>query len=100
MSERIDVYSDQFQLGIGPFGATMTFKVSNPEPPAPGSPPQAESLANIRTSVEHLKVMAFVIRRSVLEYEQESGITAGVPIQVLNAMKISPEDWESLWKQS
>jgi len=99
MSETIDVYCDQFQIGIGPFGAIMTFKASNPEPPAPGSPPQAESLANIRTSMAHLKVMAFVIRRSVLEYEQGSGITVGVPIQVLNAMKISSEDWDSLWKQ-
>ena len=98
MSEPIDVYSDQFQLGIGPFGATMNFMVSSPKPPAPGSPPQAESLANIRISIEHLKVMTFAIRRSVLEYEQRSGIKVGVPIQALNALQISPEDWEGLWK--
>ncbi len=98
MLEPIDVYSDQFQLGLGPFGATMNFMVSNPKPPAPGTPPQAESLANIRTSMEHLKVIAFVIRRSLLDYEKRAGVKVEVPIQALNALQISPEDWESLWK--
>lgn len=98
MSEPIDVYSDQFQLGLGPFGSTMNFSVSSPKPPAPGSPPQAEALATVRTSIEHLKVMAFTIRRSVLEYEQKSGLKVGVSILALNAVNISPEDWESFWK--
>ncbi len=99
MSEPIDVYSDQFQLGIGAFGATMNFGVSSPKPAAPGSPPQAESLASVRTSIEHLKVMAFTIRRSVMEYEQKSGLKVGLPVQALNALHISPEDWEGFWKE-
>lgn len=100
MSEPIDVYADQFHLGIGPFGATMNFLVSSPKPPAPGSPPQAESLAHIRTSIEHLKVMAFMIRRSVLQYEQGAGLKVGLPIKSLNAIQISPEDWETFWKEA
>lgn len=98
MPEPIDVYSDQFQVNIGPYGCTLNFMITNPTPPAPGSAPQAERLASVRMSLEHLKVMTFMLRQQVLQYERQTAIRIQLPIDVLNSLRISPEDWESLWR--
>lgn len=98
MSEVIDVYCDQFQLNTGPFGSTLNFLKSQPTPPAPGTTPQPELLATIRTSLAHLKLMAFILRRQILLHEDQSGTVIQLPVQVLNGMKISPEDWNTFWK--
>ena len=99
MDEPIDLYCDQFQMITSPFGATLSFLISPPTPPAPGSSPRTERLATIRMSLEHLKTMAFVIRNQVLNHEQQTGTTIQIPVQILNSMKIPPEDWEAFWKK-
>ena len=98
MAEPIDVYSDSFQLNTGPYGATLNFMLSPSTPPAPGKTPQPETLATIRMSLEHLKLMTFVLRRQVMQVEQRNGVNIQVPTQVLNSLGISPDDWDSLWK--
>jgi hypothetical protein len=98
MTEPIDVYSDSFQLNTGPYGATLNFMLSPSAPPAPGKTPQPETLATIRMSLEHLKLMTFVLRRQIMHHEQQSGVNIQVPTQVLNSARISPDDWDSLWK--
>ncbi len=98
MTEPIDVYADQFGLNMGAYGTALNFLVSSPTPPAPGSVPQSERLATIRMSLEHLKVMAFVIRRQILQYETQTGVNIQVPIEVLNSLRISREDWDTLWR--
>ncbi len=99
MVEPIDVYCDQFQTTISPYGATLSFLISEPMPPAPGSSPKAERLATIRMSLEHLKTMAFIIRNQVRNHEQQTGTTIPIPVQVLNSLKIAPEDWDTFWKK-
>ena len=98
MGEPIDIYSDQFQVSIGPYGCTLNFMLTGPIPPAPGSPPQAERLATVRTSIEHLKVLTFILRRQILEAEGGMGIKVQLPMQLLNSLKISPEDWDGFWR--
>jgi hypothetical protein len=98
MGEPIDIYSDQFQVSIGPYGCTLNFMLTDPIPPSPGSPPKAERLATVRTSLEHLKVMTFILRKQILQVEDNSGIKVQIPIQVLNSMGVSPEDWDAFWK--
>ena len=100
MNEPLDVYCDQFQIGTGPYGATMSFLLSDPVPPSPGSPPKAERLATIRMSLEHLKNMVFVLRNQVQSHEEKTGTTIQIPVQVLNSMKIAFEDWEAFWKKN
>jgi hypothetical protein len=100
MSESIDVYSDQFQLNFGPYGSALNFMLSSAQPPAPGSAPQAEKVATIRMSLEHLKVMTFILNRQVKLYEGQARLSIGVPIEVLNSLTISLEDWESFWKRA
>ena len=98
MSEPIDIYSDSFQINTGPYGSTLNFLISQSTPAAPGQVPQPECLATIRMSLEHLKLMTFVLRKQVISHEQQSGVNIPIPIQVLNSLGISPEDWNSFWK--
>lgn len=99
MSETIDGYSDQFQITTGPFGASLTFSVSPPTPPAPGSAPQTETVATIRMSLEHVKVMAFMLRRQLIEHQGKTGVQVQLPREVLNSLQIGPEDWDAFWSE-
>ena len=98
MNEPIDVYSDQFQFNLNPVGCVLNFMISDPVPPAPGSPPKAQRVASIRMSVENLKVLVFLLQRQIRLVENQTGVKAELPIQVLNSMQISPEDWNGFWK--
>lgn len=97
MPDPIDAYADQVQLQMGPFGCVLNFSASSPLPVAPGVPPPAQHVASIRMSLEHLKVMAFILRRQMLEYERESRTRVAIPQEVLNALRIGPEDWDGCW---
>jgi hypothetical protein len=98
MAEPADVYCDQFSLNVNPYGITMNFSISSPIPPSPGSAPQSERVSTIRMSHEHLKVMAFILRRQIIQYEQQTGVDIQVPVEVLNGLRISREDWDAIWR--
>jgi hypothetical protein len=100
MTEPIDIYTDNFQVSTGPFGCTLNFLASNPTPPAPGTSPQITRLATVRTSLEHLKLITFLLRNQIRAYEDQSGVTIQIPVQVLNSLRISPEDWDAFWKKT
>ena len=99
MEGPLDIYSDQFQVSTGPYGCALNFMLSNPTPPPPGSAPQAERVATIRMSIEHLKVMTFMLRRQIMVVERDTGVKVEIPVQALNNLRISLEDWQALWKQ-
>ena len=99
MPEPIDVYADQFTVTTGAYGVALSFSLS-PAHPSPGSQASPERVATIRMSLEHLKTMTFVARRQLTRYEQETGITVGVPAQVLSQLQIAPEDWHAFWRSS
>lgn len=99
MAEPIDVYSDQFQVNTGAFGCTVNFSVSSATPPAPGTIPQAERLVTVRMSLEHLKLMTFILRRQVVEHERQTGVTIEIPVEVLNQLRVGHEDWEAFWRR-
>jgi hypothetical protein len=99
MTEQIDVYSDQFTVSVGPFGASLSFALSSAHPD-PASPQPPQRIATIRTSVEHLKIMAIIINRHVKKIEGEMGVSYQVPIQLLAQMGISKQDWDDFWKNN
>ncbi len=98
MPEPVDVYADQFQLNTGPFGCSLNFLLTGPTPPAPGTPPLVQRQATVRMSLEHLKVMAYILHHQISQLETQSGIQIPIPIQVLNALQIGPEDWDVFWR--
>ena len=91
-----DVYTDGVSLNIGPFGCALTFAMSPPvAQAAPGV--LAQPVGTVRMSLEHLKVMAFLIRRQLRDYERQSGVEVAIPADVLNQLRIGREDWDECW---
>jgi hypothetical protein len=95
-----DEYADQFLVNFTAYGASISFSRSDPKPAAIGARTEMKDLGTIRTSVEHLKAMAFVMQRVIKEVERTQGVQFPVPIKVLNNLGIAPEDWETFWRQS
>ncbi len=100
MSEPVDIYSDQFQFNLSPYGCTLNFMLTDAAPPAAGLNPQAQRMATVRMSIQHLKVMTFILRRQVVATEEQTGVRAEIPNDVLNSMRISREDWDSFWRRA
>ena len=97
-AEAFDVYTDQFTITITPFGANLSFSVAEPHP-SPGRAPQTKNLGTVRMSVEHLKTMVMIIRRQIIMVENQTGVKAEVPRNMLNQFQISPDDWDTFWQQ-
>lgn len=87
-----ELYVDQFRVTGSAYGAALTFGLS-PAHPTPGMAPPAKELVTLRMSLEHLKVMAMVLRKYLKNMEAQSGITINVPTQVLSQLGIPLEDW-------
>lgn len=100
MSDIFDEYVDQFTMGGGPYGVVLNLKKSSPKPLAPGSSPQAEDIGTIRMSLEHFKMMAFIMKRQVDDIERQLGVEIPLPVSLMNALKIAPEDWQAFWRHS
>lgn len=98
MPEPSDVYTDQFQVNIGPFGCSLNFSVSPPTPPAPGALSQAERVATVRMSLEHIKAMTFIMHRQVLQYESQAHVSVQLPTAILTGMQVRQEDWQAFWQ--
>ena len=92
-----DVYIDQVQINTSPYGATINFLLSSRTPPAPGATPEAERKATVRMSLEHLKMMSYILQRQVRQHEQETGVAIGISPRMITATGIPVEDWDSFW---
>ncbi|MEK7354189.1 MAG: hypothetical protein AABZ77_06765 [Chloroflexota bacterium] len=99
MEEPFDEYVDQFGIGAGVYGVILNFKRTNPQPVAPGNIPTAKDVGTIRMSLEHFKLMAFLLKRQCDDIEGQLGIEIPLPLQVMNALKIAPEDWQKFWQR-
>ena len=92
-----DVYVDQVQINTSPYGATINFMLSSSAPAVPGGPQQADPRATVRMSLEHLKMMAFLMQRQIRQHEESLGLRIGIPNQVVSEAGIAPEDWDAFW---
>lgn len=92
-SELPDIYVDEFQANLSPYTVSMTFSLSAALP-GPGSvtPPSAPKLV-LRTSLQHAKIMAMILRAQLKEYERETGAEITLPMEVFRSIGLSPEDW-------
>ena len=96
MADAPDVYADQVALNVAPFGCAINFSVSPAIPQAGGMTP-GHPVAIVRMSLEHMKMMTFLLRRQLMEYERGSGAQISIPQEVLNQLRIGREDWEECW---
>ena len=86
-----DIYSDQFNITIGPYGVTFLLQRS-PAQPTPGQTTN-ENLGVVRMSLEHAKVFSMLTRRQLKAYEREAGFPIQVMPKVMNNLGLSEEDW-------
>ena len=93
MADPVDVYADQVAVQLGPFGCALNFSISSPLAGPAGTPGQL--VATVRMSLEHLKLMTFLLRRQLMQFEQTSGVQVQIPADVLNQLRIGREDWEA-----
>jgi hypothetical protein len=94
----LDIYVDTYQVATTPYHGTIIFSLSGALPVAPGTPPKTEHLASVRMSLEAMKLLAFFLHRQIIQHEKNLGVNIQVPQQVLNAVRIGPEDWQMFWK--
>ena len=99
MDEPFDEYVDQYTFGGGVYGIALNFRKSSREPVAPGNAPKADDIGTIRMSLEHFKIMAFLMKRQVDSIEEQFGIEIPIPVQLMNSLKIAPEDWNGFWRK-
>ena len=98
MDAPLDFYVDGFQIMLTAYGVTLNLARSGAPPPRPGTPLQGELLTTVRMSLEHLKLMAFVLHRQIHQHEVEHSVVVQVPSAILNSLQIGPEDWEKFWR--
>jgi hypothetical protein len=96
MADHPDIYTDGVSLNIGPFGCILNFGLSPAVAPAAAGT-MAQPVGTVRMSLEHLKIMAFLLRRQLRDYERQSGVEVPIPIDVLNQLRIGREDWDECW---
>jgi hypothetical protein len=95
--ETFDLYSDAFTVTITPFGANLTFSLREAHP-SPSQNPKTQTLGTMRMSVEHLKVLIWICRKQIRQVEGQMGVSAEVPMSVLNQLGIPPDEWREFWK--
>ncbi|MFH1140450.1 MAG: hypothetical protein V1724_02005 [Chloroflexota bacterium] len=85
-----DVYCDGMQIQVSPFGIILQLTQI---PPTPGTVPP-KSVAYVRMSLEHAKVVAIVLRRVLKQHEDTQGGAIVLHPQLYQQLGISrQEDW-------
>jgi hypothetical protein len=85
-----DLYIDQCRINVAPFGGSVTCGLSSANA-APGQT-QVRDVVTLRMSLEHMKVLAMLLKRQLKTYEEQAG-NINIPRQVYNSLALSPEDW-------
>lgn len=80
-----DLYSDSVQVGIGPFGMTLTFALTDPVDST-----RRSVVSRVRISPQMGYVMAQLLRK-VLRKAKDDGIGFGVPEDVLRSLDLDKE---------
>jgi hypothetical protein len=88
-----DLYFDGIQVTVTIFGANMTLSLSHPHPTNEADASNLKKVATIRTSLEHAKIFAMLLRKQIQTYELNTGIQVRVPGEVYAGLKLDENDW-------
>lgn len=92
MAEIPDFYADSYTINVNPFGVMLVFSLTPVDAPAGRAQPQ--TVAVVRTSLEHAKLMTMTITRSLKQYELEHlGNPILIPRNIYAASNVDPESW-------
>lgn len=86
-----EYYTDSSQISTSPYGVAFTFGVNPPHHTGP-NPPVTTPQAVVRTSLEHAKVIAMILRNQLKRYERENG-EIPLPPGLYTSLGVAKEDW-------
>lgn len=86
-----ELYADGVQIGLGPFGAILSFTM---QPAGQTGTLAPIRVCNMRMSVEHAKVLAILLKKQLKVYEQQLGEDIPLHPQLYTQLGLSrQEDW-------
>lgn len=93
MNDYPDFYFDGTQVTVTLFGVNMTFSLSNPHPKDQSDAIKVKTQAVTRTSLEHAKIFAMLLRKQLKQYEFATKIDIRVPNEVYQGLGLDSSDW-------
>lgn len=88
-----DFYFDGTQVTVTLFGVNMTFTLSTPHPKDQSDALKVKTQAVTRTSLEHAKIFAMLLRKQLKQYEFATKIDIRVPNEVYQGLGLDSGDW-------
>jgi hypothetical protein len=86
-----DIYCDGVQVALGAFDVILQL---TQRPPGVGTTEKPAVVGNVRTSLEHAKMMAVLLRKVIKQHEERIGGKIQLPLQVWQQLGLSEqEDW-------
>ena len=93
VSDYPDFYFDGVQVTVTLFGVNMTFTLSTPHPKDQSDAVRVKNQAVTRTSLEHAKIFAMLLRKQLKQYEFGTKIDIRVPDEVYQKLGLDSNDW-------
>lgn len=97
MAEPFDYYTDSMEISSSSVGSSLTFGAQHPPSLGPEEAGAVNYFGTLRMSLEHLKIMTFIIKRHLMRHEHSVGVTYDVPKQALHDLQIDPNEWDAFW---
>jgi len=88
-SEMAEDFSDVFEIHINPWSAVITFGRRATRPTD-----DHQFTVRMRMPLQQAKALAVMLLRNIRSYEQQTSADVDLPSEVLQALKIAPEDWK------
>ena len=88
-----DLYFDNIRVTTTVFGVNMTLALGNPHPEPDSEAKKQKKIATIRTSLEHAKILAMLLRKQIKTYEINTGIEIKLPSDIYTGLKLDENDW-------
>jgi len=100
MSEPFDVYTDNVSYWTTHWGATLSFYLQTPPDQAPADADgrrERHLLGNVRLSNEHLKMLVFLMARTLDQEERRMHTSYDATDEILESANIKREEWNRFW---
>lgn len=86
-----ELYADGVQIGLSPFGVTLSFAM---QPAGQTGAMAPIKVCNLRMSLEHAKVLAMMLRKQLKNFEEQMGDDIPLHPQLYQQLGLSKmEDW-------
>ena len=90
---RPEIYFDGVEVTANVFGVNMTFTLSNPHPKNETEAGNITRLITARTSLEHAKILAMLLRKQIKTYEVNTQIDIKLPAGLYEVLGLDSNDW-------